>query len=357
VLRTLKPVLYLVLAATTFFAVAAIVRLFVPWPVGVGMQAKMEYFLDHADEFDTLIIGSSRTVRGLDNKLVEQRLAEAGVEMHTFNLAVGGMRSFEQDFLLHRVLEMHLPRVRRIFYEGGPVGMGLRDDHIFRNPPNLETERGVFWHSIGETANVLGAIRRLPVPLWRKLDLAETHLLLCAWKVVNYGKGESILERWRETDERREMREADEARIAKGSGHEGLEDATGRTRSKELDDLADDPGPFEQRMREIPAENAMDVPLDTVDVDIYREQFAAAKAAGVELIYFIPPGYEGSPERLRLHELGVIPTLLDFNDPAKYPALFRFDHRFDKGHLNRAGVEVFSRAFADAVLEAGLGAR
>ncbi len=358
VLRTLRnTVLYFVLAAATFVCVAGVIRGFVPWPVGLGLQAKMEYYAAHADEYDTLIIGSSRTVRGLDNSLVEEYLAEAGVELHSFNMAVGGMRTFEQDFVLHEVLASKPASLRRIFFEGGPVGMGLREDHVFRAPPNLETERGVYWHSLGETLNVLGAIRALPLSSWRKVELATTHILLCAWKYSNYGKGETILERIRTSPKRERIRADALRRIAERSGHEGLEQATGRERSREITELLDDPAPFDARMRAIPEENAMQVPFETVHLGVYRKQFAAAAAAGVDLVYFVPPGYEGSPERSRLHEAGEIPVLLDFNDPAKYPELFRLDHRFDKGHLNRAGVVAFSRAFADAVAALDSGTR
>ena len=353
-LRTLRlSVLYLALAATTFFGVAALMRGFVPWPTGLGLQAKVEYFEAHKDEFDTIFIGSSRTVRGLDNRLVEARLREAGVEMNSFNLAVGGMRTFEQDFLLREILAMKPANLTRVFFEGGPVGMGVREDHIFRAPPNLETERGIHWHSPRETANVLGAIRGLPLPPWRRFELAGTHAMLCAWKLANGGRGEAILRERRRPPRLRRMREETIRKLAAGGGHQGLEQATGREASAEMEALRANPAPFEARMAALPGENAQEVPLDRLNLSVYRAQARLAAEAGVELVYFIPPGHEGSPERLRLSEVGEIRELLDFNDPKRYPELFRLDHRFDKGHLNRRGVVLFSNAFADAILESG----
>jgi hypothetical protein len=40
---------------------------------------------------------------------------------------------------------------------------------------------------------------------------------------------------------------------------------------------------------------------------------------------------------------------MPFNDPIRYPRLYRYDRRFD-GHLNRQGAMEFSRLFADEVL-------
>jgi hypothetical protein len=344
-----STVLYVVLAAASFLLTSSFVRTLVPWPEGLGLQAKLEYFEAHRDEFDALYIGSSRVIRGLDNRRVDAYLAAEGIEMRSFNLAVGGMRVFEQDFLLHAVLAMEPARLRWVFIEGGPVGLGLREDHVFRAPPNLWSARGVHWHSPAETLMVLRAIRRLPVSTWRKLALASTHLQLLGWRTANYGKGEEILERFRANPRRARRRAEALAEIRAGGGHQGLEDATGRETSDELEAFLVDPTPFEERIAAIAAENALPVPLEEVETALHRRQLAAAAAHGVRLVYFVPPGYEGSPERRALHAAGVIPALFDFNDPARYPELFRLDHRFDKGHLNRRGVERFSALFAEAV--------
>ena len=97
--------------------------------------------------------------------------------------------------------------------------------------------------------------------------------------------------------------------------------------------------------------NAFYQALAELEIEVHREQLRACAERGVELIWFTPPGYEGTPERLRLHEAGVIPTLFHFNDPERYPELFRLNHRYDKGHLNRRGVERLAELFADAFLE------
>ena len=95
---------------------------------------------------------------------------------------------------------------------------------------------------------------------------------------------------------------------------------------------------------------------DAVDLSHYnfaalRRQYAAARAAGAELLVVVPPSHEPSPLPRRLAEQGEIAVLLDFNDPDRYPELFRDDRRFDVMHLNRPGAVAFSRLLAQAFRE------
>lgn len=343
--------LYLAIGLLSFFGASAWIRSYLPPPEGVGLRAKLEYFREYKDEFDVLFIGSSRIVRGVDNALVDAKLAERGIEVRSFNLAVGGMRTFEQDHILHEVLRMEPARLRWIFFEGGPVGMGVRKDHIFRSPPNLNTDRGVAWHTGRETYNVLGSLARLPLPTGEKIRQALLHLELMSSRYTNYGKGEKLIQELRESAQTRREREAKRDAILAGQGYQGLEEATGREVSEELLAFREDPAPFEERMAAIAAENELPVDKEHLFLEVYEEQLRAAAERGIELVYLIPPGYEGTPERLMLHQSGVIPKLLNFNDPARYPELFRLDHRFDKGHMNRRGAVLLSGLIADELAE------
>ena len=344
--RLVSSVGYVALSVASFAGVAQLQQPLVPWPEGFGLPAKMEYFVRHKDEFDVLYVGTSRFVRGVDNKLIDERLAERGIEVRSFNLAVGGMGSFEQDYLLHWALSHRPARLKWIFYEGGPIGMGVRDDHIFRNPDNTWSEREVYWHTPVETWRVLGAIARLPVTTWRKLELALTHVQLFGWKFVNYGRGGSFLRERRKSAHELGQWNDTMAELEQARGHQGLETATKGRNSRERKELLSDPAAFEARMAAIPAENRASVPLEEVNLELYRAQFRDAQAHGARLVYVVAPQYESSPERLRLHEAGVIPELLNYNDPERYPELFRIENRFDKGHLNRQGVILFSERLA-----------
>ncbi len=343
--------LYIAIGLATFSGASAWIRSHLPPPEGVGLRAKLEYFREHKDEFDVLFIGSSRIVRGVDNALVDEELAARGIEVRSFNLAVGGMRTFEQDHMQHQVLEMEPARLRWIFFEGGPVGMGVRKDHIFRSPPNLNTDRGVAWHTGRETRNVLRSLARLPLSTREKIRQAILHVELMSSRYTNYGKGEKLIRELRESSEARLERERKRDEILAGQGYQGLEEVTGREVSEEVLAFLDEPGPFEERMGSIEAENELPVEMEHLYTEMYEEQLRATEERGIRLVYLLPPGYEGTPERLMLYERGVIPELLNFNDPARYPNLFRLDHRFDKGHMNRRGAVLLSGYIAEAIAE------
>ena len=341
--------MYSVLALLSFAVGAALVRSLVPPAEGGQLAIKLEYFAAHKDEYDAVYIGSSRVHHGLDPVLVDGELARAGVELCSFNLGVAAMSTFEQDFLLHRVLDLQPERLRWIFLEGGPVGVALPRHHAFLEDPALFSARGVQWHTSLETRKVLACLRPLPLPPWRKLELALAHLELFGRNLTGLGRADAILERvFEPASERKRLLEELHSLASRRAGFQGL-DESDRRPGGEPEDPALGGNPYLSQSRRVAAENALPVVLSELDVEFYREQLRAAAERGIELVYFTPPGGEGSPEALRLHELGILPVLHHFNDPERYPELFQEEQRIDLGHLNRSGAERFSRLFAEAV--------
>jgi len=70
------------------------------------------------------------------------------------------------------------------------------------------------------------------------------------------------------------------------------------------------------------------------------------RASGCEPVFFVPPGTRPSPELPALFEEAGLAPLFAFNQPQRYPQLYRADFYFDASHLNREGAEEFSRVFA-----------
>jgi len=347
--RQLATSLQVVLAALSFAAGAALFRPWVPLAEGGRLDAKLAFFAEHKDAYRAVVIGSSRVFRGLDTRRVDALADDAGLRLRSFNLGAGGMRTFEQDYVLHRVLAMRPERLKWVFYEGGPVGMTLEHDHAFQDFPDLMSARSAQWHTPEETAKVLESILILPVGPREKLDLALTHVELMLRNLTSLGRGMSIVDALRARADHDTARKL-EASLKAGGGFRGLQDAKGRERSREMERILRDPTEYDLSIARIPDENRMSVALDQVNLRVHLEQLRAAKEHGVELIYFTTPTRNGSPEELRLHQHGILPTLLHFNDPERYPDLFRTDHRYDSTHLNDRGVERFSRYFAEAFL-------
>ena len=336
----------LLLAASAFVAGSLAFRAFVPPAGGLGLRNKMHAFEAHADEYDLVFIGASRTMRGIDPALFDAALAEEGIEIRSFNFGAGGMHTFEQDFLLDHVLERRPERLRWILFEGGPVGMTLADDHVYGDLPNLYSARGVQWHTATETWRILRALGPLPLPLGRKLEIAATHVGIFLRNATSFSKGRDVAEDLFETTAERGARLARVDEVYERQGHQGLEERTGLPYGREKALLLEDPSGFRAEMARIPVQSRTPIRRDELRVDVHVEQLERARAAGVELVHMTLPGVLGSPEPLQLFEAGVLPTLLHMNHPERFPELFELEYRYDKGHMNRRGVERLTHLLA-----------
>jgi len=340
-----------ILGAIGFFGAAAVMRGVIPWPVEYGLQAKWEYFREHKDEFDAVFLGTSRVFRGVDTPLIDAELARRGIRLHSFNFGVAGMRAFEQDFVLHRLLGLEPAHLEWVFMEGGPW------TPRFKHPSLTYSSRSVFWHTPRQTLQALESVHRMDASLSERLKLAATHLDLMLWRLCSYGQGRTLARKLL-------LHGADAARLAntmaiidEQQGYQSGDQYTGRDLMKGREDLREDPSDFEAQVARIEAENEAFPAPETVNRRAVRGQYEAASEHGVELVYVVDPGYEGAPERLLLHREGEIPLLLNFNRPSLYPELYDVRNRFDEKHLNQHGAEAFSRILAATLAEEILGKR
>jgi hypothetical protein len=74
-----------------------------------------------------LTSGSSRVLHWIDTEVVDAELGRGGMGVRSYNFGLRGMRTFEQDHLLHHVLALEPRRLRWVFMEGGP---GSKEDLI-----------------------------------------------------------------------------------------------------------------------------------------------------------------------------------------------------------------------------------
>jgi len=330
-----RPLLLLLAASIGFASVSTALRRLVPWPDDQGLWVKWEYFKAHKDEFDAVWIGSSLVLRDIDVRAIDAGLAAGGAELRSFNFGVGGMGPYEQDFLLHRLLELEPARLRYVFYEGGPVGLGTHPRHVFQTPGDTDTFRSVFWHDASQTGKLLKQVRVLPVELLRKLDLGFTHVRVFGRKLASYGLGPEVPRHF-------EGPEAPTPMLTRDGGFRPYAERHGP-------DFVDAQA-FGELVAAIPEEHGRELVLAQINTAVHAAQYAAAKARGVDLVYVNLPASIGTPERPFLHRLGVIPWLLDFNRPLEYPELFRFEHHWDVDHLNRDGVAYLTPLLVERVL-------
>lgn len=334
-----RSVLEVGVAVLAFVAGAEFVRARLPWAEGGKLDQKLAHLAAADEGYDVVFVGSSRVLDGFDPRVFEAELAGAGFPLKAFNLGALGAETFEQDWVLRRVLERASPRLRWILLESGPVGLAA-PRHAYRDVLRPPSARDVQWHDPRTTRTYLGALAAVPLGPARKLELALQHLDLAARNVANFGRGLELVASLRGGSARR-------AWIARA---DQVMERTGGFQA--LDPEASGWGDGERAMvAELAADNARTPALDELDADVYRAQVAAAAARGVEVVYVTLPALENNAELLALHDAGVVPALLHGNDPVRHPELFDPAERFDRQHVNRRGAERFSRLLARAFLQ------
>lgn len=334
--------------------------------MGAARRSKFLYWRERADEFDLAFFGSSYVHCGIVPDVVDARLAEAGHPLRSFNFGLAAGFSFETDALLRAVVAQAGTRLRYLVIE-------LPD--WVPEATNLGTLRAAAWHDARQTWNVLAAMRG-NLPLAEQLRLGSAHVGLFATQASSAGFGPDVVRAWLE-------RGAERADVL------GELDATRGFRARDLDpevmrktlQLAariEDPGGGQAggrgqlrqdaRARRGPGRqrSAVEEYLATVaelragagpergprryPLELLRSQVAFLRAHGLEVVYLVAPVLYRTPWVADVLRAGVVPHLVVFNDPVRYPELFELELRLDENHLNQAGAQVFSRRLADTLV-------
>ena len=322
--------------AAAFAAVALSTGALVPWPEHDELAARVEWFADHADEFDLLYLGASNFRLGLNPQLIDERLAARGVPVHSLNLAAEGMNSFEIRHLLVELLSRPPEKLRWVVIEL----LYTRPDSLIG--VNRFSDRVVSWHTPARSLEVLETLRRAEEPGWEGLRLAGLHLLHTGWRLVNLGQGERIVASLWSPSEISRAETGQQIEANRGFRPLGI---FRRQRSPEAE--SEFRTRWEQALRGFEASRRRTVPTDVFDLAALDAEVSFLRERGIEPIYVIPPVGRGTPLLDELGERGQIPHLLTFNRPKEFPELYRFENRQDLTHVNARGARAWSRLLAD----------
>jgi hypothetical protein len=327
--------LLVLLAAGAFVVVAGAIRPLVPWPVEYGLRAKVEHWKQHRDEYDTVFFGSSYTHRGIRPEVVDAELARRGTQQTSFNFGVQGMGFYELGHLMDEALAGEPARLRTVFVEAtswNPKNSFIADR--FEN-------RAVFWHTGKQTARVLAAIACLDDPLLDKLEAAWPHLKMAARKFSNYAQGPRIVSALRGADGALDyLKPAD---LEQGRGYQDPELGHDEEELTRHEAFLDNLPAYAREVSQVEPGNARRVEVPLCAAALTRAQLQDVLDRGYRVMTIVPPASSPSPELHRMVEQGVLPEVLDFHSPRRFPQLYRPDTHYDRGHFNRSGAEIFSR--------------
>jgi hypothetical protein len=341
------------LAAASFAVTAALLEQAAPYPEMGSLDDKLRFFAARRDDYDVLLFGSSRVLRGVVPEVLDAEMARRGIPVRSFNFGVDGMGSHEASALVRRVLALGPRRLRWVVVELDGWSAALPPENRFKR-------RVVFWHDRAETLSALETVARTEPSRGRRLELSIAHLLHLAARSAAAGRGRDLAWRLRERfvpEGRAAAGGSVAAELARSGGFEPFSPAAYGTPTTH---------PFRRRFLELlpayrlavarlPAANRVQTGLGAYNVPALARQVAAIRRAGAEPVHLITPTARPTPELHRLAEAGAVACLLAFNDPVAYPDLFAEDHRFDAEHLTTEGARRFTRLLAERLAGALLG--
>ncbi len=333
------------LGFAAFEGTAAVLRAVTPWPEEYGLRPKHDWFVAHQDEYDVLFVGTSRTFRGIDPRIVDAELARLGVTgeqgpIRTFNFGIGGMLRFEGDYVLDELLADNPARLRVVVVEGEPW------DPAPAFLKNTWSTRSVFWHDFERTRMALRSVALRRDSRREQWDESWTHLQLAGMKLHDMGQGSRIALELLGENSDPFQRSLTLEQVAEADGYQAYEDfiPPGPTTWQAMQ--ADDPSRAQAIRDRVVAGNARAPDLEHYDVEATREQKARVERSGMTYVVLLNPGDQGAPEERALYERGIIDHLLDFNRPDLDPSYWDDDARIDDLHLSRTGAERLSKAVA-----------
>lgn len=327
------------IAILAFLSTAAGLRSFTAWPERYEATVKLRHLASHPGAYDAVLVGNSRLYRAFVPEVFDRRLEERGARLRSFNLAVPGMAGYEADHVLGRALEIGGSAIRYAFVQPTMFDPGLE-------AAAPRTRRKVSWHSLEQTSRAVRMAFALDLPARRRWRLTHEHLAFFGRHMTSYGLGPSTARRWFPKPVWPDLT-TEEVELMHGyKALEMMDDP--RTAARRQRFLID----RERRQRRASRlRRPSPVELPAPGLAALEEQLTGLRDAGVEPVLVLGPAAGRSiafAEALR--QQGFAPVL-SFDDPERYPELFRPENRFDFGHLNRQGAELFSEAFADRVAE------
>jgi hypothetical protein len=329
--QLLKRLGYVAIALAAFAATSALFHALLPPIIPKGVAAKLEFFTQHKDDFDTLLVGTSSIYYSVSPEIFDQATSGNGLPTRTFNFGIDAMHPPENFYVLEQILKTKPTKLKWVFLETADIETKLHKV--------LGTERAVYWHDWPRTKL---ALRKALNPrgnakwyvrisrLWVARRDLTAHLKLFAQRFACVGRGMELISPPKQD---RPL----EAELELGPRRDGYRLA-GHAMS------AEQAASFQQRLAQEIAQ-ARPKRLDPSADEAYRDFAQRIRAIGAAPMFVVPPLIFQSPVNFREPPPAPGP-LLAFNNAASFPMLFETQFRIDDAHLTREGAEEFTRLLA-----------
>ena len=326
--QVVRHFLYAAIALAAFLATSALIHALLPPMIPKGVAAKLRYFSEHKDDFDTLFVGTSHFYYGISPAIFDQTTRAAGLPTRTFNFGIDGMHPPENFYVLEQILKSPSQNLKWVFIEMGEIETKLKGNE-------LGTERLLYWHdwprtvlTIQKTLNPRDGLKWYDnvSRIWVARRVLALHLGLFAKRFTNVGRAVDWSAASNDEDSKLELGPAGDGYRIAGSA------------------MPPDRAAIFQQTLALELTSARPRAVDRYTESAYRD--AAAKVRGLPST----PIFVSTPvifQSLLQFRAAPPPGLvLSFNDARAYPAFYDSAVRIDDGHLTREGAEQFTRVLA-----------
>jgi hypothetical protein len=325
-----KNSLYGAIALVAFPAASFVIHSLLPPAIPKGLAAKLKFFTEHKDEFDTVVVGTSRVYYSVSPEIFDKTTRENGLPTRTFNFGIDGMHPPENFYVLEQILKTKPRKLKCVVLEMADIQTKWDDV--------LGTQRVVYWHDWPRTAltlkkalNPRGKANWLvqATRLWLARRDLFSNLFLFGKQFGNVGRAADFLP----AANRERFADAASELGPHGDGYRVAGDAMSAERA----------AIFQQRLAQEVSE-ATQKYLDPATESGYRHAAAQIRAAGAAPVFVVAPIIFQSTPRFR--QSSPPAPVIAFNDARKYPAFYDVKVRIDDAHLTREGAENFTRVLA-----------
>jgi len=342
VFRNAGPVLLAVLAfALTAIALSTTLRASQPAPFMQVLTPKLEHYEDQHAAYDTIVVGTSRTLYHVQPEAVKTGMAEAGCSGRSvYNFGVFGLRGAELDWLIDQILADDRPSLKTVIMEQ-PL-----EPH--REFARVTETRGRYFSGPSFFGQTMDAITTHSESAPKKVFRAAIAGYGTVYDLSGVGRAAEIAFPPAETIERDAFSFAED-------GFEALDDVQAEAVLARNAAFRADIDAFQGKLDRYRAQPRIGADQSATYM---IERLNLFKEAGYQPIFYASPSvdYLDLTPDVADAVSAFAPDLdvLNFNAPDQYPELFDQGFWFDFGHMGRAGAEAFSRQFGEAICRAEL---
>lgn len=328
-----KAIAPIVLFALGFFAISAPLSLALraaePMPDMMVLSPKLKAYQAAPDTYDTVFIGTSRTLYHIVPEEIERGAAEAGCTgWNVLNLGIFGLKGAEQDWLISQVLENGNGSIERIIIEDPLPNLRTLDD--------VTTNRARYFQSPDLWPAQMDNITSFPESLPKRIFRTGILTAGIGYDLSGVGRAAAMVfpSAYQPAPKTFDM---------SADGFEALDNLESDEITARHQEFINDPGKFHADLKRYGAPSNEDT---TARAAYLAGRLDDLTRKGLEAALYISPDLAELDRTPRTGEaVRNLPgdyNVLNFNRPDVYPDLFERALWFDFSHLDEAGARRLS---------------